>query len=155
MSKTYIEKYKEFKVQLLNELYEGSTEEFRRRLFLFPTDKLPYPVRIPLWMMYEYPDNPNFNLSDKEKVAMSIVIHFTQAHNGTGYMECSGNVENALRIHVPEAKELLQKLLDKNLVIKYKLPPEACYGHKRNTGWAVNVEYVHEVLSKYGTDIWL
>jgi hypothetical protein len=111
---------------------------------------------IPLWMMREYPEHPNFNLTDKEKMALAIVIHFsTKGHNNTGYMECSGNIENALRIHVSEAKELLQRLKDKNLITCHVIPPEYCYGHQRNLGWDVNAEYVHEVLKEYKSDIWL
>lgn len=152
--KKYIEEETERQKALLEQLKIGGTEEFNKRIHLFPLGLIPSPVRIPAWMFRKYPHNPDFELDDIEKVAMAHVIHFTNCDNPTGYIECSGNIENWCKCSVEEAHNALKRLVRKNLIKSHVLDPEYCYGHKRNLGYFVNVPYVHTILNLYKMDIW-
>lgn len=151
----YIEKENERSEKILEQLKIGGSEEYNKKISLFPIGMLQSPVRIPTWMFRKFPDNPDFELDDIEKVAMAHVIHFTNCDNPTGYIECSGHIENWCKCSVEEAHNALKRLVKKNMITQHILAPEHCYNHKRNYGYFVNIGYVHTILNLYKTDIWL
>lgn len=141
--------------EILEQLKIGGSEEYNKSISLFPIGLIPSPVRVPTWMFRKFPEHPQFNLDDIEKVAMAHVIHFTNCANNTGYIECSGHIENWCKCSVEEAHNALQRLVDRKLIISHVLDPRDCKDHKRNLGYFVNIPYVHAVLQMYRTDIWL
>lgn len=151
---TYLTKENLLEENIMNQLMFGGTEEYNNRVALLDLGKMKSPVRIPCWMFRKYPDNPDFELDDIEKVAMAHVIHFTNAYCVTGYLECSGHIENWCKCTVHEAHKALKRLVKKKLIIQHIIPDDLCYGHKRNLGYTVNIEYVHKVLTLYKLDIW-
>lgn len=153
--KEYIDRETELNNNILEQLKEGGSEDFNNTVCLFPIGKIPSPVRVPTWMFRKFPYNKEFELDDIEKVAMAHVIHFTNCDNPTGYIECSGHIENWCKCSVEEAHAALQRLVKKKLITSHVLEPEMCRGHKRNLGYFVNIGYVHTILSLYKTDIWL
>ena len=150
----YIKQEEELCDRILDQLKIGGTEEYNKKITLYPLGTIPSPVRIPAWMFRKYPDNPQFELDDIEKVAMAHVIHFTNCDNPTGYIECSGNIENWCKCSVEDAHNALKRLEKRNLITSHVLSPEYCMGHKRNLGYFVNIRYVHTILSLYKMDIW-
>ena len=151
----YIDEETERNNKILEDLKVGGSEEYCNKISLFPIGKLQSPVRIPTWMFRKFPNNPDFELNDIEKVAMAHVIHFTNCDNPTGYIECSGNIENWCKCTVKEAHDALISLVNKNMITKHILAPEFCMNHTRNFGYFVNIGYVHTILNLYKTDIWL
>ena len=141
--------------KLFADILDGSTEEFRKKFLLFPIGKIPSPVRIPCWMFRSFPDDPEFELTDIQKVALAHVIHFTRADNPCGYLECSGNIENWCRVSTDVAHKTLQELVSKNMIFEKDAPEDLCMGHKRNKSYVLNVDYLHTILSTYNTDIWM
>lgn len=150
----YIDKETELQNDILRQLKYGGSPEYNAKISLFPLGKIQSPVRIPSWMFRKFPYNKTFELDDIEKVAMAHVIHFTNCDNPTGYIECSGHIENWCKCSVEEAHNALKRLVKKNLITEHVLTPEQCQGHKRNLGYFVNIGYVHTVLSLYKMDIW-
>ena len=150
----YHAKEDELQADILRQLNIGGTEEYSNTITLFPIGRIQSPVRIPAWMFRKYPNHKQLELNDIEKVAMAHVIHFTNPCNPTGYVECSGNIENWCKCSVEEAHNALVSLTNKNLITQYRLSPELCFGHKRNCGYSVNVEYLHSLLNLYKMDIW-
>lgn len=148
------------KEQLLNEkiladLQKNGSDEYTETYTLFPLGLIQCPVRIPMWMFRKYPkEHDDFNLTDIEKVALSCVIHFTDPHILTGYLACSGNIENICKVSVAEADATLDKLVHKGMIIGRPVKPEFCKGHSRNMGYVINAPYLHSVLNCYAMDIW-
>lgn len=151
----YIDEETERNNKILEELKVGGSEDFNSTVCLFPIGMIPSPVRIPAWMFRKFPHNPDFELDDIEKVAMAHVIHFTNCDNPTGYIECSGHIENWCKCSVEDAHAALKRLEKRNLIKSHVLSPDMCRGHKRNLGYFVNIGYVHTILNLYKTDIWL
>ena len=140
---------------IIKQLKVGGNPEYDKVISnLFPIGKIPSPVKMPAWMFRKYPHHKQLELSDIEKVAMAHVIHFSLPGNLTGYIECSGNIENWCKCTVEEAHEALRRLTKDNLITCHTLEPELCYNHKRNYGYFVNFAYLHELLSLYNMDIW-
>ena len=152
--KKYIKEEEDLEQEILRQLKVGGSEEYNNSITLFPLGKLQSPVRIPSWMFRKFPNNPDFELDDIEKVAMAHVIHFTNCDSPTGYIECSGNIENWCKCSVEEAHNALKRLVRKKLITQHILDPQFCKGHKRNFGYFVNIGYVHTILSLYKMDIW-
>lgn len=150
----YIEKEEKLQQKILEELKVGGSEDYNENISLFPLGKIPSPVRIPAWMFRKYPETPNLELDDIEKVAMAHVIHFTNCDNYTGYIECSGHIENWCKCSVAAAHNALKKLEKKGFITSHVLDPDDCRGHKRNLGYFVNIAYLHKLLSLYKMDIW-
>ena len=149
------DKEDELNKKIVDDLMVGASDEYKESYHLFPLGLFQSPVRIPAWMFRTFPNaHKNFNLNDIEKVAMAHVIHFTNAENPTGYLQCSGNIENWTKCSVAEADAALDSLEEKKLVVSRELPPQYCHGHKRNKGYYVNLYYVHTVLRCYKMDIW-
>jgi hypothetical protein len=153
--KKYIDKETDRNNKIIEELKVGGSEDYNSSISLFPIGKIQSPVRIPTWMFRKFPDHKSFELDDIEKVAMAHVIHFTNCDNPTGYIECSGHIENWCKCSVQEAHDALTRLVKRNLIKSHVLAPEFCMGHKRNLGYFVNIGYVHTILNLYKTDIWL
>lgn len=151
---SYIAEEEARQAEIIRQLKVGGSEEYNNKISLFPLGLIPSPVRIPAWMFRKYPHNPDFELDDIEKVAMAHVIHFTNCANPTGYIECSGNIENWCKCSVEEAHNALKRLVKKNLITQHVLDPQYCDGHKRNLGYFVNIDYVHTILNLYKMDIW-
>ena len=150
----YIEKEEDLQADILRQLKLGGTPEYNAKIALLPLGKIQSPVRIPCWMFRKFPYNKDFELDDIEKVAMAHVIHFTNIDNPTGYIECSGNIENWCKCSVEQAHNALRRLERKNMIKSHVLEPQYCSGHKRNLGYFVNIGYVHTILSLYKMDIW-
>ncbi len=150
----YIDEETDLENSLLQQLKFGGSEEYNNSVSLFPIGKIPSPVRIPCWMFRKFKHNPDFELDDIEKVAMAHVIHFTNCDNTTGYIECSGHIENWCKCTVEEAHNALKRLEKRNLIVSHVLLPSECKGHKRNLGYFVNIGYVHTILNLYKLDIW-
>lgn len=150
----YLSKELRRKEKFNTALMEGASDEFKRRFVLFPIGKIPAPVRIPSWMFRHFPDDPDFELPDDEKVALAHVIHFTNPSQPWGYLECSGDIENWLRITPKEAHEILDRLIKKNMIFRRKAPESATLGHERDDCYLINIDYLHTVLMCYDTDIW-
>lgn len=144
----------DLRADILRQLKVGGSPEYDEKITLFPIGLIQSPVRIPAWMFRKYPNHKQLELDDIEKVAMAHVIHFTNPSNPTGYIECSGNIENWCKCSVEEAHNALMSLTNKNLITQYRLSPEMCFSHKRNFGYSVNVEYLHSLLNLYKMDIW-
>ena len=85
---------------------EGSNPEYNHKTFFLPMKMFQSPVRVPAWMFRKY-DIEILNLNDIEKVALAHVIYFTNAHNETGYMAMSCNIENWCRCTPDEADSRL------------------------------------------------
>ena len=150
----YIKEEEDREQEILRQLKIGGTEEYNNSIKLFPLGKIQSPVRIPSWMFRKFPNNPDFELDDIEKVAMAHVIHFTNCDNPTGYVECSGNIENWCKCSVEDAHNALKRLVRKKLITQHELDAQFCMGHKRNLGYFVNIGYVHTILNLYKMDIW-
>ena len=153
--KKRLKKEQDINDEIIRQLKVGGSESYCDMIKLFPIGLIPAPIRFPAWMFRKFPDNPEFELDDIEKVAMAHIIHFTNCDNPTGYIECAGEIENWCKCSVEEAHDALTRLCKKNLVEAHVLDPQYCWNHKRNLGYMVNIPYVHEILSSYGTDIWL
>lgn len=141
--------------KISEEILQGATDEFRKNYVPFPINKIPSPVRIPCWMFKEFKYDPDFQLSDIEKVTLAHVIHFTRPDNPTGYMECSGDIENWCKVSPSVVHETLMNLVKKNLIFEKEAPEEMRMGHTRKSCYTVNVDYMHTILSTYNTDIWI
>ena len=150
----YIVKEKRRKEKLLESLLEGASEQFKESFVLFPIGRIPCPVRLPAWMFRKFPDDPEFELDDEEKVALAHVIHFTNPSHPWGYLACSGGIENWLKCTPKHAYEILSRLVDKNMIFRLTAPDTQTMGHKRNDSYIINVDYLHTVLICYETDIW-
>lgn len=151
----YLQEQKQLDDIILSQLKVGGSEEYNNSISLFPIGTIPSPVRIPCWMFRKFPKHKFLELDDLEKVALAHVIHFTNADNPYGYIECSGDIESYCRCTVEEAHNALNRLLKKNLIEMRTVPTEICKGHKRNFAYYVNVSYLHSILMLYGTDIWI
>lgn len=150
----YIEEEKKLRADLLEQLKVGGSEDYCNTIQLFPLELMHSPVLMPSWVFRKFPKHPDFNLDDIEKVAMAHVIHFTVPDNPTGYIECSGHIENWCKCTVAEAHSALQRLEKRKLIISQVLSPEMCRGHKRNLGYFVNVGYVNAILKCYMMNMW-
>ena len=150
----YVKKEEELEQRILDDLKVGGNEDYNSHICLFPLGDIPSPVRIPSWMFRKYPETPNLELDDIEKVALAHVIYFTNRDNDTGYIECSGHVENWCKCTVAEAHKAFKKLEKKGFIHHQVLKPEDCRGHKRNYGYLVSIPYLHTLLSLYKMDIW-
>jgi len=139
---------------ILADIMDGAGEVFKAKYVMLPVGMVPEPVRIPLWMFRKFPDDPDFELDDIERVAMAHVIHFQEFRVPTGYMECSGDIENCCKCSVAEAHDALQRLVKKGLITQHTLTETDCMGHKRNLGYFVNLPYVRNILLKYKTDMY-
>lgn len=135
--------------QILADILDGASEEFKHSFVLLPIGVVPAPIRIPMWMFRKFPDDPDFELDDIERVAMAHVIHFTLQGLDSGYIECSGDIENVCKCTTSDAHNALMRLVDKGLITQHIVTPEQCMGHKRNFGYFVNMPYVRSVLLKY------
>lgn len=136
---------------ILSELKVGGSERYNKMITLFPVGSIPSPIRIPEWMFRHYKDDPDFNLDDIEKVAMAHVIHYSVSGSNTGYIECSGNIENWCKCGVKDAHNALMRLVNRKLITQHVLNEDDCMGHSRNYGYFVNFPYVRSVLLKYKT----
>ena len=151
----YANKEKIRQDKILKQILEGAGEEFLKQFVMFPIGKLASPVRIPCWMFRKFPDDPDFELDDIEKVALAHVIHFTTSTNPWGYLECSGDIENWCKCSKEEAQSALKRLIDKNMIFCHVAPEDKCLGHCRNKSYTINIDYLHTILTTYGTDIWV
>lgn len=151
----YTSKERKRTEKVYSDIMEGASEEFKKKFILFPMGKIPSPVRIPCWMLRTFPDDPDFELSDLEKVALAHVIHFTRADNPYGYLECSGDIENWYKCTKEIAHKTLQDLVSKNMIFKKEAPEELTMGHKRKNSYVANIDYLHTILTTYNTDIWV
>lgn len=151
----YRSKEKTRQTKLQKDILQGASEEFINNYVLFPIGKIPSPVRIPCWMFRKFPDDPDFELNDIEKVALAHVIHFTTSTNPWGYLECSGDIENWCKCTTKQAHEALQSLVDKQMIFCNVAPREKCLGHSRNKCYTLNIDYLHTILMTYETDIWI
>lgn len=151
----YLQEEEQLEQEILRQLRFGGTPEYEKSMqTLVPLGKIPSPIRIPSWMFRKYPHHKQLELSDIEKVALAHVIHFTQADNPTGYIECSGDIENFCKCSVKEAHDALKGLVKNNLITEHVLDPKYCLGHKRNLGYYANVPYLHSILSLYKMEVW-
>lgn len=144
----------ELRNKVYDEIMVGATDEFRENYFFFPMGLIHPPVQMPSWMFRELKYHKNLLEGDLERVALAHVIHFTAPDCPTGYMECTGHIENWCKCSVQEAHDTLIRLEKKGLIIGSALSPKDNYGHARNIGWTVNVPYLQAILDCYMTKIW-
>lgn len=140
--------------KILEEILDGASDDFKKKFVLLPIGMIPAPIRIPMWMFRKFPNDPDFELDDIERVAMAHVIHFTLQGLSSGYIECSGDIENVCKCSVSDAHNALMRLVDRGLITQHTVTPEQCMGHKRNFGYFVNMPYVRSVLLKYKIDLY-
>ena len=151
----YLQEEEDLENEILRQLRFGGTPEYEEALkSLIPLGKVPSPVRIPIWMFRKYPNHKQLELSDIEKVALAHVIHFTKADNPTGYIECSGDIENYCKCSVKDAHEALKHLVKLGFITEHTLEPRYCFGHKRNLGYYANIPYLHSLLVLYKMEVW-
>lgn len=151
----YLNKEKKRIAKVYNDIMDGASEEFKKKFVLFPIGKIQSPVRIPCWMLRSFPDDPDFELTDLEKVALAHVIHFTTADNPYGYLECSGDIENWCKCSKEQAHSVLELLMRKNMIFKKEAPDALTMGHSRKNSYVANIDYLHTILTTYDTDIWV
>ena len=147
-------KYDKRVSSIVNQLLDGGSDEYKERLMMCPFDLILAPIHVPMWMFRKYDDHPELNLTDIEKICLSVAIHFTKVSSPTGYMECSGLVEKYCLCDVSDVDNAFRNLLSKKLVLYKTLNPEQCYDHKRNRGFVANIPKLREILSNYNMSVW-
>ena len=116
-------KYDKRVSSIVNQLLDGGSDEYKERLMMCPFDLILAPIHVPMWMFRKYDDHPELNLTDIEKICLSVAIHFTKVSSPTGYMECSGLVEKYCLCDVSDVDNAFRNLLSKKLVLYKTLNP--------------------------------
>jgi len=150
-------KFREFLNDDLGETWcweDDRTGLFHANVEYYP--KLISPINIPSWIFAADTFNePNFHgLSDVEKVALAHAIWFTLHKYSTGYIECSGHVEQWCRCNPSDVHQAFQSLYHRQLLMEplYSCP-DLSRPLTRNWGWMADVIYIQQVLSNYRREI--